>query len=94
MKLTCEDKPVKAPILNKVLTRYPACTRPALPVDAAQIKATAKATRGMAYIQVYSGGSEGLLNKSSMRFVIKKPPKMSTQSSFSYISNRKISHRR
>ncbi len=64
-------------MLNSVLTRYPAWTRPARPDDAAHVNPPAKRAVGIAYSQLYSGGSVGRRNRSSIRFVIKKPPKMS-----------------
>jgi hypothetical protein len=57
--VVCDARPEREPIQSRELARYPACTRPAIPVLAAAMYPPAKRTPGMPYNHGYSGGSVG-----------------------------------
>jgi hypothetical protein len=94
--VACEARPESEPMHKRLLARYPACTRPAIPVLAAAMYPAPKSVAGIPYSQGYSGGSVGptlvrimkggqggdiRLNISSMRFVITNPPETFTNAS-------------
>jgi hypothetical protein len=73
-----------------VLIKYPAWTIPPSPELAAQTKAPVKSAAGIAYRYEYSGGSVGRRNRSSIRFVMRKPPKMSGLSAADLFTSRSV----
>lgn len=93
-----------SPMQRTLLTRYPACTNPAMPVLAAATNPPPNRRAGIAYNHGYSGGSVGpinykqlvfcwkqkhqRLNMSSMRFVTTNPPDTLTNAKSTEIAPR------
>jgi len=66
LAVVCEPKPESEPMHKTLLVKYPAWTRPAIPVLAAARNPPVNTTAGAAYNHEYSGGSVGPVDEDAI----------------------------